>query len=68
MLSFFELPTIGRADSWFFDLFFILSVLADFFPGHSQAAIQAIEADRKERRAYGAEITANAPGPLTSIF
>ena len=29
----------------FFDLLFIISVLADFFPGHSQVTIQAIEAD-----------------------
>ena len=29
-------------------------VLADFFPGHSQAVTQAIEADREMRRASGA--------------
>ena len=52
-------PTPG-----FFDLFFILSVLADFFPGHSQAAIQAIEADREERREDGVEIAADAPRTL----
>ena len=44
--------------------FFVSSVLADFFPGHSQAAIQAIEADRKERRAGGVEIAADAPRTL----
>ena len=43
-----------------FDLFFFF-VLADFFPGHSQAVTQAIEADREARRANGAEIAANAP-------
>ena len=64
MLSFFEPPTIGRADSWFFDLFFILFVLADFFPGHSQAANQAIEVEREGRRAAGVEIAANAPWTL----
>ena len=36
-------------------------VLADFFPGHSQAVTLAIEADRELRRAGGAEIAANAP-------
>ena len=39
-------------------------MLADFFPGHSQAAIQAIEADREGRRVEGAEIAANAPRTL----
>ena len=43
-------------------------VLADFFPGHSQAATQAIKADREARRADGAEIAANAPEPLMSSF
>ena len=38
--------------------------MADFFPGHSQAAIQAIEADREGRRAEGAEIAADAPRTL----
>ena len=44
--------------------FFVSSVLADFFLGHSQAAIQAIEADREGRRAEGAEIVADAPRTL----
>ena len=58
------LPIISRADSWFLTCFFVSSILADFFPGHSQAAIQAIEADREGRRAEGAEITADAPRTL----
>ena len=37
---------------------------ADFFPGQSQAAIQAIEADREGRRAEGAEIAVDAPRTL----
>ena len=36
-------------------------VLADFFPGHSQAVPLAIEADREAQRANGTEIAANAP-------
>ena len=55
-----------RLTSDFLTCFFF--VLADFFPGHSQAATQAIEADREARRADGAEIAANAPEPLTSSF
>ena len=35
--------------------------MADFFPGHAQAAVQAIEADREARRAAGEEVAANAP-------
>ena len=38
--------------------------MADFFPGHSQAATQAIEADHEVWRADGAEIAANAPRTL----
>ena len=38
--------------------------MADFFRGHSQAAIQAIKADREERREDGAEIAADAPRTL----
>ena len=68
MLFFLEPPTISRVDNWFFDLFFILSVLAGFFPGHSQSAVQAIEADREERRADGVEIALMPLGPLMSIF
>ena len=64
MLFFFEPPTIGRADSWFFDLFFILFVLVDFFPGHLQVANQATKANREGRRADGAEIAADAPRTL----
>ena len=37
--------------------------MADFFPGHSQDAIQAIEADREGRRAEGVEIAADATVP-----
>nr|XP_020165632.1 uncharacterized protein LOC109751141 [Aegilops tauschii subsp. strangulata] len=37
----------------------------DFFPGHSIAANQAIEADHEGRRAEGAEIAANAPRTLS---
>ena len=55
-----------RLTSDFSTCFFF--VLADFFPGHSQAATQAIEVDREARRADGAEIAASAPGPLTSSF
>ena len=48
-----------------FDLFLrFFRFLADFFLGHSQAAIQAIEADREGRRAEGAEIAADAPRTL----
>ena len=36
----------------------------DFFPGHSDAANQAIEADREGRRADGAQIATNAPRTL----
>ena len=39
-------------------------VLADFFPGHSQAATQSIEADREAQREDGAEIAANGPRTL----
>nr|XP_020158674.1 uncharacterized protein LOC109743990 [Aegilops tauschii subsp. strangulata] len=38
---------------------------ANFFPGHSDAANQANEADREERRAEGAQIAANAPRTLS---
>ena len=38
--------------------------MADFFPGHSQAVTQAIEADREAQRANGEEIAANAPRTL----
>nr|XP_020182111.1 uncharacterized protein LOC109767802 [Aegilops tauschii subsp. strangulata] len=37
---------------------------SDFFPGHSVAANQAIEARREERWAEGAEIATNAPRTL----
>nr|XP_040246093.1 myristoylated alanine-rich C-kinase substrate-like [Aegilops tauschii subsp. strangulata] len=36
-----------------------------FFPGHSDAANQAIEADHEGRRAEGAQIAANAPQTLS---
>ena len=39
--------------------------MADFFPGHFDAANQAIEADREARRADGAQIAANAPQTLS---
>nr|XP_045086379.1 glucosidase 2 subunit beta-like [Aegilops tauschii subsp. strangulata] len=39
----------------------------DFFPGHSGAANQAIEADREGRRAEGEQIAADAP-PHFCIF
>ena len=60
----FELPIINRADSRFLTCFFVSSVLADFFPGHSQAAIQAIEADREGRRADGVKIAIDSPRTL----
>ena len=60
-IFFLKATDLDRADSWFLTCFFVSSVLADFFPGHSQAAIQAIEADREGRRAEGAEIAADAP-------
>ena len=56
---FFGLPTMCQATSDFSTCFF--SVLADFFPGHSQAVPPAIEAAREARRANGEEIAANAP-------
>ena len=50
-----------------FDLLFRFFVsFADFFPGQSQAAIQAIEADRASQRAEGAEIAIDAPKLLMS--
>ena len=48
-----------RLASDFLTCFFF--VLADFFPGHSQAVPLAIEAAREARRANGEEIAANAP-------
>src|SRR3954470_12652759 len=39
-------------------------VLVDFFPGHAQAAVQAIVVDREKRRAAGEDIAANAPRTL----
>ena len=48
-----------------FDFLFCFFVsFADFFPGQSQAAIQAIEADREGRRVEGTEIAADAPQTL----
>nr|XP_020195158.1 uncharacterized protein LOC109780987 [Aegilops tauschii subsp. strangulata] len=43
----------------------IRDMVDDFLPGHSAAANQAIEADRVERRAEGAQIAANAPRTLS---
>src|SRR4051812_15051230 len=60
---FFERPTMSRAVSWFF-LTCFFSVLVDFFPGHAQATVQAIVADREARRAAGEDIAANAPRTL----
>ena len=60
-LYFLRAADLSRADSWLLTCFFVSSVLADFFPGHSQAAIQAIEVDREGRRAEGAEIVTDAP-------
>ena len=48
-----------RLTSDFLTCFFF--VLADFFPGHSQAIARAIEAEREAWRANGVEIAANAP-------
>src|SRR3954471_1359763 len=42
----------------------LLPVLVDFFPGHAQAVVQAIVADREKRRAAGEDIAANAPRTL----
>ena len=39
--------------------------MADFFPGHSDAANQAIEADREGQRADGTQIAADAPRTLS---
>ena len=47
----------------FDSLFCFFVSFADFFPGQSQAAIQAIEADRASRRAEGVEIAADGPAP-----
>nr|XP_045089472.1 recombination repair protein 1-like [Aegilops tauschii subsp. strangulata] len=44
----------------------IEDIVDDFFPGHSDAANQAIEADREGRGADGAQIAADAPEPLAS--
>nr|XP_020161629.1 glucosidase 2 subunit beta-like [Aegilops tauschii subsp. strangulata] len=43
----------------------IEDIVDDFFAGHSNAANQAIEADREGRRAEGAQIAANAPRTLS---
>src|SRR3954467_6652242 len=51
------------ADSCFFLICFF-SVLVDFFPGHAQAAVQAIVVDREARRAAGEDVAANAPRTL----
>ena len=59
--SFFELPACWLSRLLIFNFGFLLSILADFFPGHSQAVTQAIEADHEARRASGAVITSNAP-------
>ena len=65
MVSFFP-SFLLRASNYRSGRFLALSthfffVLADFFPGHSQAVTQAIEADREARRANSVEIAANAP-------
>nr|XP_020170018.1 chromosome partition protein Smc-like [Aegilops tauschii subsp. strangulata] len=39
-------------------------IVDDFFPGHSNAANQAIEVSRERRRAEGAKLAADAPRPL----
>ena len=44
--------------------FFPSSARADFFPGHSVAAIQMIEVQHEEQRAGGAQIAADAPRTL----
>src|SRR4051812_39469951 len=54
---------MSRAVSWFF-LTCLFSVLVYFFPGHAQAAVQAIVADREARRAAGEEVAVNAPRTL----
>ena len=61
MVSFLSLSfrLCVRLTSDFSTCFFF--VLADFFPGHSQAVPLAIEADREARRANGEVIAANAP-------
>ena len=61
MVSFLSLSfrLCVRLTSDFLTCFFF--VLADFFPGHSQAVPLAIEADREARRANGEVIAANAP-------
>nr|XP_020151375.1 uncharacterized protein LOC109736572 [Aegilops tauschii subsp. strangulata] len=43
----------------------IEDIVDDFFPGHSDAANQAIRADREGRRAEGAQIAADAPQTLS---
>ena len=48
----------------FLTLFLRSSSLANFFPDHSDAANQAIEADREARRADGAQVAADAPRTL----
>ena len=61
MVSFLSLSfrLCVRLTSDFSTCFFF--VLADFFPGHSQAVPLAIEADREARRANGEVLAANAP-------
>ena len=63
--SFFELPAAGGAGLSSLTLALLLSVLANFFPGHSDTANQAIEADGEGRRAEGAQIAADAPRTLS---
>ena len=54
-----------RLTSDFSTCFFF--VLADFFPGHSQAVPLAIEAAREARRANGEEIAADTPRTIAVL-
>ena len=56
---------LTRPASSFWLLSYLLSARVDFFPGHSGAANQAIEAYREEQRADGAQIVADAPWTLS---
>ena len=69
MVSFFS-SFLLRASDYRSGRFLALSThfffgLADFFPGHSQAVTQAMEADREGRRVEGEQIAADAPRTLS---
>ena len=66
LISSFELSALIQADPLLITLAFLFSsAQADFFPGHSVAGIQMIEAQHEEWRAEGVQIAADAPWTLS---